>query len=65
MAAGERLRVTLRGRPVAELVPVSARPRTMPWPAFREAVDRASADSVLRRDLAEAIPGDTDDVAIE
>jgi hypothetical protein len=37
----------------------------MPWPAFREAVDRASADSVLRRDLAEAIPGDTDDVAIE
>lgn len=58
------MRVTLRGRPVAELVPVSTRPRTMPWPAFRESLARSAADDGMRRDLAEALAGDTDDVPL-
>jgi prevent-host-death family protein len=61
VGAGERLRVTLRGRPVAELVPVSTRPRTMGWAVFREL---AAADAGLRADLADALPGDTDDVPL-
>ena len=29
--AGQRLRVTVSGRPVAELVPLPKRPRSPPW----------------------------------
>ena len=62
--AGERLRVTLRGRPVADLVPVASRPRTMPWSAFWSALARSSADPELTKDLERAIEGDTDDVPV-
>ena len=61
---GERLRVTLRGRPVADLVPVSSRPLTMPWPSFWRAVAGSPADAALRDDLRQALAGDTDDVQI-
>ncbi|MFN2520868.1 MAG: type II toxin-antitoxin system Phd/YefM family antitoxin [Candidatus Limnocylindria bacterium] len=56
---GERLRVTVHGRPVAELVPL-ARPRTMAWEAFTKSVRRA--DAGLSRDLAELMPDTTDDI---
>jgi prevent-host-death family protein len=62
--AGERLRVTLRGRAVADLVPVSSRPATMPWSAFRVALSTSLADPGLQDDLRQALPGDTDDVQI-
>jgi len=62
--AGERLRVTLRGRAVADLVPVSSRPLTMPWPAFWTAVSASPADAGLRDDLRQAVPDDTDDVEV-
>lgn len=62
--AGERLRVTLRGRPVADLVPVSSRPLTVPWPVFWSALAESSADASLRADLQQALLGDTDDVQI-
>ena len=61
--AGEHLRVTLRGRPVARLVPVDSRSPTMPWLAFLSEVARDGADSELSTDLAQAVQGDTDDVA--
>lgn len=62
--AGERLRVTLRGRPVADLVPVSHRPQTMSWSAFWTAVAASPADADLQEDLRRALPGDTDDLRI-
>lgn len=65
MQAGERLRVTLRGRPVADLVPVASRPRTMPWPAFWSALSRSQADRGLGGDLQQAVQGDTDDLPVE
>jgi prevent-host-death family protein len=61
--AGERLRVTLRGRPVAELVPVSSRAATMPWGAFASEVARSAADGELSADLGKAVQGTTDDIA--
>ena len=60
--AGERLRVTVRGRAVAQLTPIDSRPPTMPWETFWSALDSSAADAGLRRDLAEALPGDTDDI---
>lgn len=61
--AGERLRVTLRGTPVADLVPVAARPATMRLSLFLGGVERSGADAGLAADLEQAVPGDTDDVA--
>jgi prevent-host-death family protein len=60
--AGERLRVTVSGRPVAELSPLEPRPRTMPWEAFMAGRDDWRADPGLARELAELLPDTTDDV---
>jgi prevent-host-death family protein len=60
--AGERIRVTLRGRPVAVLAPVEARPVTMSWEAFESAVAQCPADRQLLEDLRAALPETTDDV---
>jgi prevent-host-death family protein len=61
---GERLRVTVSGRPVAELVPLPRRPRAMGWDAFMHGSDEWRADPALGRELAQLIPETTDDVAI-
>jgi prevent-host-death family protein len=62
--AGERLRVTVSGRPVAELVPLARRPRFITWSEFLEGSDEWRADAGLARDLAELLPDSTDDVSI-
>jgi len=62
--AGERLRVTVSGRPVAELVPLAARPRSMSWETFVEGIEEWRADPGLDRDLADLLPETTDDVPI-
>ena len=59
--AGERLRVTVSGRPVAELSPLPTRPRSIPWEAFLEGSDDWRADAGLAADLATLIPDTTDD----
>jgi prevent-host-death family protein len=56
---GERLRVTVHGRPVAELVPL-ARPRFMPWDEFMAGLTQADPD--LARELRELVPDTTDDL---
>ncbi len=62
--AGERLRVTVSGRPVAELAPLPTRPRTMAWEAFLLGSEDWRADPALAKDLAELLPDTTDDVPI-
>ena len=61
---GERLRVTVSGRPVAELLPLPARPRSMTWNAFFRDGGRWRADPGLTRDLADLLPDTTDDLPI-
>ncbi|MGH9293203.1 MAG: type II toxin-antitoxin system Phd/YefM family antitoxin [Acidimicrobiales bacterium] len=61
---GERLRVTVSGRPVAQLLPLPARPRSMVWNAFVRDRDRWQADSGLAQELADLLPDTTDDLRI-
>ena len=61
--SGERLRVTLSGRPVAEITPLPRRPRALPWTDFMEESDRWRADPELTRELADLLPDTTDDLA--
>jgi prevent-host-death family protein len=61
---GERLRVTVSGRPVADLLPLPSRPRSMAWSAYFRDVDRWQADPGLARDLADLLPETTDDLPI-
>jgi prevent-host-death family protein len=61
---GERLRVTVSGRPVAELLPLPARPTSIPWSAFFRDSDRWRADPELTRELANLLPDTTDDLPI-
>lgn len=62
--AGERLRVTVSGRPVAELAPLAARPRSMSWEAFVQGIEEWRADAGLARELADLLPETTEDVPI-
>lgn len=62
--AGERLRVTVSGRPVAELVPLAKRQQSMSWREFEQQFEDTRADSGLTGDLADLLPDSTDDVPI-
>ena len=59
---GERLRVTVSGRPVADLVPLADRPRSIGWDAFILGSEDWRADPGLADELAELDPETTDDV---
>ena len=58
--AGERLRVTVDRRPVAELAPLPARDVWVPRERVLSAL--AQADAALRDDLADALPDTVDDL---
>jgi prevent-host-death family protein len=58
---GERLRVTVSGRPVAELVPLGTKPRSIAWDAFIEDAEGWRADAGLAADLADLLHETTDD----
>jgi prevent-host-death family protein len=62
--SGERLRVTVSGRPVAELVPLSRLPRSVAWDTFMEDAEAWRADAGLVDDLATLLPESTDDEPI-
>jgi prevent-host-death family protein len=62
--AGERLRVTVSGRPVAELIPLPSRQRSMSWDQFTQHIAGARADAELADDLATLLPDTTDDVPV-
>jgi prevent-host-death family protein len=58
--AGERLRVTVDRRPVAELVPLPSRST---WVPRQRALDGlVQADAGLRDDLAETLPDTIDEL---
>jgi prevent-host-death family protein len=58
--AGERLRVTVDRRPVAELAPLPARDVWVPRARVLSAL--AQADAALRADLADALPDTVDEL---
>ena len=55
---------TVSGRPVAELSPLPARPAAILWDQFVNGSQLWRADPGLARELAELIPGTTDDIPI-
>jgi prevent-host-death family protein len=57
--AGERLRVTVDRRPVAELVPLAARDVWVPRERAANAL--VQADAALRKELDEALPDTVDE----
>jgi prevent-host-death family protein len=61
---GERMRVTVSGRPVAELLPLPSRPRSMAWNNFLRDSGRWRADPELADELADLLPDTTDDLPI-
>lgn len=56
--AGEWLRVTVDGRPVAHLVPLVRRPRFLSWEELGG--ERIQADAGLTAELAELLPDDAE-----
>jgi prevent-host-death family protein len=60
--AGERLRVTVSGRPVAELIPLPRRPETLTWEEFVRDLEDWQADPGLKVQLQELLPDTTDDI---
>lgn len=56
--AGERVTLTVRGEPVADIVPHGGRSRWLSGVALREQLGQRAADTGLRRDLHELV-GDT------
>lgn len=58
--AGERLRVTVDRRPVAELAPLPARDVWVP--RERVLAGLTQADAALREELAEALPDTVDEL---
>jgi prevent-host-death family protein len=59
--AGERLRVTVSGRPVAELAPLAKRPGAMRWEELMRDNEHWRADARLTADLRALLPDTTDD----
>ena len=60
--AGEEIRITIDGRPVARLEPLPARARFMRREAFVASVLSQQADAELARELSEIAPDTTDDL---
>ncbi len=61
--AGERLRVTVGGRPVADLVPIEGSRRTfVPRDALVELLEKASLDRGFLRDVESATGATIDEL---
>ena len=62
--AGEYVVITVDGRPVAVLSPVSGRPRWISKHAFIHRFGNSQADPGLARELRELLPDVTDDLPL-
>jgi prevent-host-death family protein len=63
--AGERLTVTVNGRPVATLEPISPKRRFIPWDEAMEMIRRNPADPAMLDDIRSALTDTVDDVRYE
>ena len=61
VARGERFRVTVRGRPVAEIVPIPTRKTWVPWSEVLEIIRTAPLDKRFMADVDGAVDNSTDD----
>ena|SRR5712691_8912368 len=52
---GERFRVTVRGKPVAEIVPATTRPTAVPWAEVLEIIRRTPLDKRFMADVDGAV----------
>ncbi len=64
VAAGERITITVDGRPVAQLIPSEPRPRWMARAVFMARVLDHQADPGLAADLTELAPDSTADLPL-
>lgn len=60
---GETLDVTVSGRPVAQLTPLSVRPRVIATKTLFASLVDGAADAALAIELTEALPDTTDDIS--
>ncbi|MDQ6784633.1 MAG: type II toxin-antitoxin system prevent-host-death family antitoxin [Actinomycetota bacterium] len=58
LRAGERVTLTVRGEPIADIVPHAGRTRWLSGAALRDQLEHRSADPGLRNDLEE-LSGET------
>jgi prevent-host-death family protein len=62
--AGESIVITVDGRPTAELRPLNTRPRFLDRATFVARCIANQADAALTAELAELLPGTTDDLPL-
>jgi prevent-host-death family protein len=62
--AGEDVTITVDGRPVAVLRPITARPRWMSGSELFLRLSRHQSDPALAKDLSEMVPDMTDDLPL-
>lgn len=62
--AGESVTITVDGRPVAVLEPISRRPRWLPRDEFVRGVQAHQADAALAAELRDLAPDTTDDIPL-
>jgi prevent-host-death family protein len=62
VAGGQRLRVTVRGRPVAELVPISEARRFVPRSEFGAILLEDPLDRRFQEDVRTAVGGTVDEL---
>jgi len=61
--SGEIVRITVNGRPVADLVPIGGAHRTfVPWEEISQLLARAPLDPTFRRDINAAAGATIDDL---
>lgn len=58
LESGEELTLTVNGNPIARIVPLPRRPRSLPW----QEVLADTADPGLADELRELVPDTTDDI---
>ena len=62
VAAGARLRITVDGRPMAELVPIQERKRFVPWGEIERILREAPLDAAFAADVMSVVPETIDDL---